>query len=106
MSDNKIRTIHNCLELKKVKNIQSFLGFANFYHRFIFNYSDIIILLMVIYYSTSALFLLYFSTDHTPFHHLSIQGLKTLYSFQFHGVLNDNPCSAQQLRVYTVIEYY
>jgi len=31
------------LESKKVKNIQSFLGFANFYHQFIFNYSDIVI---------------------------------------------------------------
>ena len=27
----------------KVKDIQSFLGFANFYHWFIFNYSDIVI---------------------------------------------------------------
>ena len=31
------------LKPKKVKDIQSFLGFANFYHWFIFNYSDIII---------------------------------------------------------------
>jgi len=43
MSDDKIKIIQDCLESKKVKNIQSFLGFANFYHRFIFNYSDIVI---------------------------------------------------------------
>jgi hypothetical protein len=28
-------------ESRKVKDIQSFLGFANFYHHFIHNYSDI-----------------------------------------------------------------
>ena len=43
MSDDKIKIIQNWPEPKKVKNIQSFLGFANFYHRFIFNYSDIVI---------------------------------------------------------------
>ena len=43
MSDEKIRTIQDWLELKKVKNIQFFLGFANFYY--CFNYSDIVILL-------------------------------------------------------------
>jgi len=30
----------------KVKIIQSFLEFTNFYHQFIFNYSDIVILLI------------------------------------------------------------
>ena len=45
MSDNKIKIIQDWLEPKKVKDIQSFLGFANFYHQFIFNYSDIVILL-------------------------------------------------------------
>ena len=45
MSDDKVKIIQDWLELKKVKNIQFFLCFANFYHRFIFNYSDIIILL-------------------------------------------------------------
>jgi len=43
MSDNKMKIIQDWLEPKKVKNIQSFLGFANFYHQFIFNYSNIVI---------------------------------------------------------------
>ena len=41
MSLDKITTIADWPEPRKVKDIQSFLGFANFYHRFIFNYSDI-----------------------------------------------------------------
>jgi len=45
MSDTKVKTIQEWPEPKKVKDIQSFLGFANFYKHFIFNYSDIIILL-------------------------------------------------------------
>ena len=43
MSNDKVKIIQDWLELKKVKNIQSFLGFANFYCWFIFNYSDIVI---------------------------------------------------------------
>ena len=43
MSDDKVKIIQDWLESKKVKNIQSFLGFANFYCWFIFNYSDIVI---------------------------------------------------------------
>ena len=43
MSNDKIKIIQDWLEPKKVKDIQSFLGFANFYHQFIFNYSDIVI---------------------------------------------------------------
>ena len=43
MSDNKVKIIQDWLEPKKVKDIQSFLGFANFYHQFIFNYLDIVI---------------------------------------------------------------
>jgi len=43
MSNNKIKIIQDWSEPKKVKDIQSFLGFANFYHQFIFNYSDIVI---------------------------------------------------------------
>jgi len=45
MSDDKIKIIQDWLEPKKVKDIQSFLGFANFYYWFIFNYSNIDILL-------------------------------------------------------------
>jgi len=44
-SNDKVKIIQNWPESKKVKNIQSFLGFANFYHQFIFNYLDIVILL-------------------------------------------------------------
>ena len=43
MSNNKVKIIQNWPESKKVKDIQSFLGFANFYCWFIFNYSDIVI---------------------------------------------------------------
>ena len=46
MSDDKVKIIQDWLESKKVKDIQSFLGFANFYYQFIFNYSDIVILLI------------------------------------------------------------
>ena len=43
MSDNKVKIIQDWPEPKKVKDIQSFLGFTNFYYQFIFNYSDIVI---------------------------------------------------------------
>jgi len=43
MSDAKVKTIQEWPEPKKVKNIQSFLGFTNFYKCFIFDYSDIVI---------------------------------------------------------------
>jgi len=43
MSDAKVKTIQEWPEPKKVKDIQSFLGVANFYRCFIFNYSDIVI---------------------------------------------------------------
>ena len=43
MSNDKVKIIQDWPDPKKVKDIQSFLGFANFYHRFIFNYSDIVI---------------------------------------------------------------
>ena len=43
MSLDKIQTIANWPEPRNVKVIQSFLGFANFYCRFIFNYSDIVV---------------------------------------------------------------
>ena len=43
MSLDKIQTISDWPEPRKVKDIQSFLGFANFYRRFIFNYSNIVV---------------------------------------------------------------
>ena len=43
MSDNKVKIIQDWLEPKKVKDIQFFLGFINFYYWFIFNYSEIVI---------------------------------------------------------------
>jgi len=46
MSDNKVKIIQDWPEPKKVKDIQFFLGFANFYYWFIFNYLDIVILLI------------------------------------------------------------
>jgi len=45
MFDNKVKIIQDWLEPKKVKDIQFFLGFTNFYCWFIFNYLDIVILL-------------------------------------------------------------
>jgi len=46
MFNDKVKIIQDWLELKKVKDIQSFLGFTNFYHQFIFNYLNIVILLI------------------------------------------------------------
>jgi len=46
MSDDKVKIIQDWPEPKKVKDIQFFLGFTNFYHQFIFNYSDIVISLI------------------------------------------------------------
>jgi len=43
MSDDKVKIIQDWLEPKKVKDIQFFLGFTNFYRWFIFNYLDIVI---------------------------------------------------------------
>ena len=43
MSDDKIKIIQDWLKPKKIKDIQSFLGFANFYYWFIFNYLNIVI---------------------------------------------------------------
>ena len=43
MDQKKIQTILDWLEPCKVKDVQSFLGFCNFYRRFIFGYSDIVI---------------------------------------------------------------
>ena len=43
MSNNKVKIIQDWPESKKVKDIRFFLGFANFYCWFIFNYSDIVV---------------------------------------------------------------
>ena len=43
MAQDKVQVIQDWPEPKKVKDIQSFLGFANFYRRFIFGYSDIVV---------------------------------------------------------------
>ena len=42
MSVEKVQTIQDWPEPHKVKDIQFFLGFTNFYHCFIDNYSDIV----------------------------------------------------------------
>ena len=43
MDPAKIQTIQDWPEPRNVDDIQKFLGFANFYHFFIDNYSDIVI---------------------------------------------------------------
>jgi len=43
MDQAKVKTIQDWPEPQKVRNVQSFLGFANFYRRFVFNYSDIVV---------------------------------------------------------------
>ena len=45
MDSSKVQTIQDWPEPCKVKDVQSFLGFANFYCCFISDYSDIMILL-------------------------------------------------------------
>ena len=46
MAKNKVQIIQDWPELHKVKDIQSFLDFANFYCRLIYEYSRIVVLLM------------------------------------------------------------
>src|SRR6266481_4156110 len=41
MAQNKIQAIQDWPEPHKVRDVQSFLSFANFYHRFIYGYSMI-----------------------------------------------------------------
>ena len=43
MAQNKVQIIQDWPELCKVKDIQSFLGFSNFYRHFIYEYSRIVI---------------------------------------------------------------
>ena len=45
MAADKVQVIQDWPEPRKIKDIQSFLGFANFYRRFILHYSDIAVLL-------------------------------------------------------------
>ena len=45
MDNNKVKVIQDWPEPRKVKDIQSFLGFTNFYCQFIHNYSDLTVLL-------------------------------------------------------------
>ena len=45
MDPAKIKVIQDWPEPQKVKDIRSFLGFANFYRQYIYNYSDIVVLL-------------------------------------------------------------
>ena len=47
MDSAMIQTIMDWPEPRKVKDIQSFLGFANFYCHFISDYSQIVVLLML-----------------------------------------------------------
>ena len=46
MAQNKIQAIQDWPEPCKVRDIMSFLRFANFYHCFIYGYSEITVLLM------------------------------------------------------------
>ena len=41
MEDNKVKVIQDWPEPHEVKDVQSFLGFANFYRQFIHNYSGL-----------------------------------------------------------------
>src|SRR6266481_3575012 len=46
MASKKFQIIQDWPKPRKVKDIQSFLGFANFYHHFIYEYSQIAVPLM------------------------------------------------------------
>ena len=53
MAEDKVKTIVDWLEPRKVKDVQSFLGFWNFYRQFIHGYSNIIIPLTRLTHKTS-----------------------------------------------------
>ena len=46
MDLEKVKIIQDWPEPQKIKDVQSFLGFANFYRPYIHNYSDIVVPLM------------------------------------------------------------
>ena len=48
MAQNKIQAIQDWPKPHKVQDIMSFLRFANFYHCFIYGYSEITVLLMLV----------------------------------------------------------
>ena len=54
MDPAKVKTIQDWPEPRRVRDVQSFLGFANFYRRFIFNFSDIVIPLTRLFRSYSS----------------------------------------------------
>ena len=43
MDDTKVQVIRDWPRPRNVRDVQSFLGFANFYRRFIYNYSEIVV---------------------------------------------------------------
>ena len=43
MTDEKVETLKKIEHVKTLKDVQHFLGFANFYRRFIKDYSKIIL---------------------------------------------------------------
>lgn len=45
MAEDKVKAIVDWPTPQKVKDVQSFLGFANLYHCFIYSYSNILVLL-------------------------------------------------------------
>ena len=68
MAPYKVQIIQDWPEPQQVKDIQSFLGFANFYHHFIFGYSEITVPLMHLTHKGT---IWHFSDEcHQPLKHL------------------------------------
>ena len=83
MADNKIWAILDWPKPQKVKEVQSFLGFANFYWRFIHNYSKITVPLTRL---TQKGLTWDFSEDcHMAFRTLTV-GNKTIWMFGSFGL--------------------